>query len=299
MLKYEKQYNHKMSKIQNIKQIKKYQPFIKWAGGKRGLLSQILEKLPSDFENYHEPFLGGGALFFELYSRGLLDGKKVFLSDINEELINTYMVVKKAPLKLLEILNDYKDKHSKEFYYKIREQDRDKDFKKSSSIKRAARFIYLNKTCFNGLYRVNKKGYFNVPIGSYKNPNIADFETIMSASEALQNAEILNISFNQIRDYVKRHDLVYFDPPYYPLNNTQSFTSYNENEFLDDKQRELFELFEALHVEGCIVLHSNSDTDFIKSLYQNYRIDFLQANRFINSKSSARGKINEVLVRSI
>jgi len=277
---------------------KKYQPFLKWVGGKRALLTQLLEKFPKEFENYHEPFLGGGALFFELYSQGLLKGKKVYLSDINSELINTYNVVKNNPHELISGLENFKEQHNKEFYYKIRALDREDDFLKMSALERATRFIYLNKTCFNGLYRVNKKGYFNTPIGSYKNPNIADYDTILSASEALQNATISNKTFSEVINNVNKNDLVYFDPPYYPLNVTSNFTSYSENDFLDDKQKELFDLFEELDKKNCFVLHSNSDTNFIKNLYQQHDIHFVQANRFINSKSNGRGKINEVLIRN-
>jgi len=275
-----------------------YKPFLKWVGGKRGLLSQLLEKFPSEFANYHEPFLGGGAVFFELYARGYLKDKKVYLSDINSELINTYNVVKNYPLDLISNLEIYKEKHSQDFYYKTRALDREDEFFKISELERATRFIYLNKTCFNGLYRVNKKGYFNTPIGSYKNPNIVDRDTILSASEALQNAIISNKPFDEVVHNATKNDLVYFDPPYYPLNVTSSFTAYNENDFLDDKQKELFNVFEELHEKECFVLHSNSDTNFIKDLYQEHSIDFVQANRFINSKSSGRGKINEVLIRN-
>lgn len=279
-------------------QFVKYKPFIKWVGGKRGLLPQLLEKFPRKFENYHEPFLGGGAVFFELYAQGLLEDKKVFLSDINAELINSYNIVKENPYKLIENLEKYEQEHSKEFYYKIRELDRKENFQNLSPIERATRFIYLNKTCFNGLYRVNKKGYFNTPMGSYKNPNIADRDTILNASEALQNATLSNKPFSEVINNVNKNDLVYFDPPYYPLNVTSNFTSYSENEFLDDKQKELFDLFEELDKKNCFVLHSNSDTDFIKNLYQKHDIHFVQANRFINSKSSGRGKINEVLIKN-
>lgn len=277
---------------------KKYQPFIKWVGGKRGLLNQILQYFPNNFNNYHEPFLGGGALFFELYSRGLLNGKKIYLSDINNELINAYNVVKNAPYDLIDNLLKYKEKHSKDFYYKIRAMDREENFKSISNLERATRFIYLNKTCFNGLYRVNKKGYFNTPIRSYKNPNISDNNIILNASEALQNVQISNTQFNKVIDNACKNDLVYFDPPYYPLDNISSFTAYNENNFLDEKQKELFSVFKKLDNKGCIVLHSNSDTNFIRDLYFDYDIKLFQANRFINSKSSGRGKINELLVRS-
>ncbi len=277
---------------------KNYQPFIKWVGGKRGLLNQLLEKFPKNFKNYHEPFLGGGAVFFELYSKGLLKDKKIYLSDINFELINAYIVVKNSPFELIKNLEKFKVKHNKEFYYKVREQDRDINFKKLNKIDKATRFIYLNKTCFNGLYRVNKKGYFNTPIGSYKNPNIADRDVILNASEALQNATILNISFNETLNNINKNDLVYFDPPYYPLNNTSNFTSYSEFDFLEDKQKELFKLFKKLKQKDCYILHSNSDTNFIKNIYQEYDINIIQANRFINSKGNGRGKINEVLIRS-
>ncbi len=276
----------------------KYQPFIKWVGGKRGLLEQILPLFPQEFENYHEPFLGGGAVFFELFSQGLLEDKKVILSDINSELINVYQVVKNTPNKLIENLKHYKKEHSKEFYYQIRELDREEDYKNLSSLEKATRFIYLNKTCFNGLYRVNKKGYFNTPIGSYKKPNIVDEVTILNASKALQNANILQQSFKEIVKDVKKNDLVYFDPPYYPLNATSSFTSYDSNCFLEDEQFELFEVFDKLSDKGVNVVQSNSDTEFIKDLYKKYDIKIVNANRFINSKSSGRGKVNEVLVRN-
>ncbi len=287
-----------MTIIQNSIVEKKYQPFIKWVGGKRGLLTQILDKFPKKFENYHEPFLGGGAVFFELYSQGLLRDKKVFLSDINLELINTYNIVKNNPIELIDNLALFKENHNKDFYYKTREQDRKDDFHKLSDIDKATRFIYLNKTCFNGLYRVNKKGYFNTPMGSYKNPNIADCETILKASEALQNATIKNCSFNQVVDNANKNDLVYFDPPYYPLTTTASFTAYDKAGFFDEKQRELFEIFESLNKKNCFVFHSNSDTEFIKKLFEKHEIGFVQANRFINSKSSGRGKISEVLIRN-
>ena len=276
----------------------KYQPFIKWVGGKRGLLKQLLPLFPKEFKNYHEPFLGGGAVFFELYSMGYLKDKKIHLSDINSELINTYNVVKNNPIDLISNLEIYKKKHSKDFYYEMRALDREDGFIKTSELERATRFIYLNKTCFNGLYRVNKKGYFNTPIGSYKNPNIADKDTILSASSALQNAIITNQSFVKVIEDSNEDDLVYFDPPYYPLNATSNFTAYDSNCFLEDAQFELFEVFNTLSDNEVKVLHSNSDTDFIKNLYKKYNINLVTANRFINSKSNGRGKINELLIRS-
>jgi len=287
-----------MTKSLNRNDVKKAQPFIKWVGGKRGLLSQIIPLLPKTFNNYFEPFVGGGALFFELYAQGKLEGKKVYLFDINAELINTYEVVRDNPTELIKKLNLFKELHTKERYYEVRAWDREENFLELEPLERAARFIYLNKTCFNGLYRVNKNNQNNVPIGSYKNPNIADEEAIYSASEALKQATILNTSYKDVLKYATRDDLVYFDPPYYPLTPTASFTSYSEFEFLDKQQEELFETFYALDKIGCNVVHSNSDTTFIKELYTKFDIQYIQANRFINSKSSGRGKISEVLVRN-
>ena len=285
--------------IKNSINITKIQPFVKWVGGKRGLLPQITPLLPKEFNNYFEPFVGGGALFFELQKQGKLDGKKVYLFDINSELINTYQVVKSSPSELIKKLLEFKEKHSKEFYYDVRVWDRKENFLELDNITRASRFIYLNKTCFNGLYRVNKKNQNNVPMGSYKNPKICDVDTIYSASYALQNVTILNTSYKDILQYASKGDLVYFDPPYYPLTPTASFTSYSEFEFLDREQEELFEVFCELDKKDALVIHSNSDTKFINELYKEYAIEKIQANRFINSKGSERGKISENLIKNL
>ena len=280
-------------------EIKKYQPFIKWVGGKRALLNEIFKYIPNNFNNYYEPFLGGGALFFELYSKGVLDNRKIYLSDINKELINSYMIIKDSPKELIKNLELFKKKHNKEFFYKIREQDREQNFFKIDPVLRASRFIYLNKTCFNGLYRVNKKGYFNTPIGSYKNPNIADKERILNANEALKYATLENKSFHSLDlNNINKDDFVYFDPPYYPLNETSSFTSYNGNIFLEKEQKELFELFNKLNEKEAFLLKSNSNAEFISNLYKDYEQITIQANRTINSKANGRGKINEVLIRN-
>ena len=282
----------------NIKADKKYQPFIKWVGGKRGVLPQILPLLPKEFNSYFEPFVGGGAMFFELYSLGMLKNKKVYLSDINSELINAYNIVKNNPIELIESLKGFKEKHSEEFYYKIRALDREETFLKRSNIFRATRFIYLNKTCFNGLYRVNSKGYYNVPMGKYKNPNICDEVVIHHASESLQNTIISNTSYKNILLNVLEDDFIYLDPPYYPLTHTSSFTSYSEFSFLEKEQIELFELFQKLNQKGCKILKSNSNAEFIKNLYADFEIRDIQANRFINSKSSGRGRISEIIINS-
>lgn len=277
----------------------KFQPFVKWVGGKRGLLSQIIPLIPKEFNNYFEPFVGGGAMFFELYSSGLLKNKNVYLFDINSELINAYNVVKCNPTKLIKELKSFEKKHTKEHYYEVRAWDREADFLQRGDTERAARFIYLNKTCFNGLYRVNKKNQHNVPIGNYKNPNICDTEVIYSASEALQHATILNTSYKDVLKYASKDDFVYFDPPYYPLEGSPSFTSYSEFDFLDKQQEELFDVFKELDKKGCKVTHSNSDTDFIKELYSEFEMQIIQANRFINSKSSGRGKISELIIGNL
>jgi DNA adenine methylase len=273
-------------------------PFVKWVGGKRGLVSQLLPLIPKNFRNYFEPFVGGGALFFELFNLGVLDDKQIFLFDKNEELINTYLVVKNNPAQLLKKLKEFQDNHSKEFYYEVRDWDRKEDFKNIDAVVRAARFIYLNKTCFNGLYRVNKKGFFNVPMGRYKNPKIYDEELILNASKALKNATIEFADFSKVLEYAKNRDFVYFDPPYYPLNETSKFTSYTDLAFLEDEQRRLYEVFSELDKRGCFVMESNSDTDFIKDLYKKYRIDIVYMNRFTNSKKEGRGKISEVAIKN-
>jgi len=276
---------------------KNTQPFVKWVGGKRGLLSQIIPFLPEKFNNYFEPFVGGGALFFELFSQGKLENKKAYLFDINSELINAYEIVRDNPSDLIKLLKEFKQKHNKEFFYEIREKDRDADFKKLDKTFRAARFIYLNKTCFNGMYRVNKKGFYNVPMGSYKDPRICDEETLLNASSALQNAVIKNCSYDEVLKYAQKDDLVYFDPPYYPLSETSNFTAYNEFNFLKEEQIKLYETFKILASKDVNVLLSNSDCEFINELYNEFEINHIMANRFINSKSCSRGKIKEVLVK--
>jgi DNA adenine methylase len=276
----------------------KLKPFVKWAGGKRGLLHELLARLPDKFNNYFEPFVGGGALFFELKRLGLLENKTVYLLDKNAELINTYQVIKNYPNDLIQALAQFQKNHSKEFYYGIRALDRNTDFKSLDSIYRAARFIYLNKTCFNGLYRVNSKGFFNVPIGSYTNPCICDAETITITSEALQQVEIIHSCYSSILRFAKKDDFIYFDPPYYPLNATSNFTAYGKDVFLEAEQVALFETFKTLDSTGCFVMHSNSNSDFIKSLYRDYLVEFVEMERFINSKANGRGKIKEVIFRN-
>lgn len=271
-------------------------PFVKWAGGKRALLEILRSFLPQNFGDYFESFLGGGALFFYLASEGLLRGKKVYLNDKNTELINAYHAIQNAPKELLKELNLIQKAHSKEHFYSIRALDRKDNFSDLSPIFRAARFIYLNKTCFNGLCRYNAKGQFNAPMGSYKNPKIYDETLILNAHRALQNAVILNEDFEFVRNLAQKGDFVYFDPPYFPLNATSSFTSYTDN-FLDSEQTRLCELFKDLNSRGVKLLQSNSNTNFIKNLYHNFSIQIVQAKRAINCKRDKRGAVSELIIR--
>ncbi len=263
---------------------------VKWVGGKKQLLSQFDLLFPKEFNNYFEPFAGGGAVAFYLLKTRA--PKKVFLSDINEELIDTYNVVKENPEKLIKILKEYKRNHNKENYYVVRA----KDPKQLSKLERAARFIYLNKTCFNGLYRVNLKGGFNVPMGNYKNPSIVNNKDLTEISNLLKNVQIELKQFHEAIENAKEGDFVYFDPPYYPLNKTSNFTSYNKDSFLEKEQIELSEIFKKLDERGVKVMLSNSDTEFIKELYKNYNQTFVQAKRMINSNAKKRGAINELVI---
>lgn len=275
-----------------------YQPFIKWVGGKRSLLPQIVPHIPKSFNSYHEPFLGGGAVFFQLVSQGKLQDKKAYLYDLNSELINTYKIVRDAPLDLIKKLREFESNHSKEFYYNIRNLDRKIDFLNLEPIYRAARFIYLNKTCYNGLYRVNRNNQNNVPIGRYKDPKICDSDSILSASKALYGLDLINSSYKEVLNYAKSGDFVYFDPPYFPISKSSNFTAYSKDSFDKNSQIELFETFCSLAQKGVKVLQSNSYSDFIVELYKDFEIIEIFANRSINSKATKRGKISEVLIRS-
>lgn len=276
--------------VSNIK------PFVKWAGGKNGLINSLVSFIPKNFNSYFEPFVGGGALFFYLKNLNILNSKKIYLNDKNVELINAYKQIKINPNKLLEELEILKNNHSKEYFYKIRNLDRDFDFYSLSEVFRAARFIYLNKTCFNGLCRYNAKGNFNTPMGSYKNPKIYDKDLIFSVHEVLKNVSITNKDFEVVSLKAKKGDFIYFDPPYYPLNKTSSFVSYTDN-FSANEQIRLYKLFKMLDSEGIKVLQSNSNTDFIKELYKDFEIIEVISKRAINCKGDKRGKITELIIR--
>jgi DNA adenine methylase len=264
--------------------------FVKWAGGKKQLIEQFKPFFPKKIEKYAEPFVGGGAVAF--YIIKTYKPKEVLLSDNNEELINCYRVIRDNPAGLIDILKGYKKQHNKDFFYKIREVDP----KTLSPILSVARFIYLNKTCFNGLYRVNSKGKFNVPIGDYKNPNICPEEDLKEISILLQVVKIEHMPFEEVLKYAKKGWFVYLDPPYYPLKKGLSFTTYTKEKFLDEEQKKLADVFKKLDKAGCDVMLSNSDTDFIKDLYKGYNTKIVKASRMINCNGSGRGKINELVI---
>ena len=264
-------------------------PFLKWVGGKRQLLDALLKKLPEDINDYHEPFLGGGAFFWELAFKEKF--KKAHLSDLNAELINSYSMVKNYCEELIASLK--KHVHEEEYYYDLR----GKILKSDKHIERASRLIYLNKTCYNGLYRVNSKGQFNVPFGSYKNPKICDEDNLRLCAQALKNVSIRRRGFATVLNVAKPKDLVYFDPPYHPVSKTSNFSAYEKSGFGELEQQHLKEVFEKLVQRGCYVMLSNSYSDFTKELFKDYNIETVRATRSVNSKSSARGAIKEIIVR--
>lgn len=265
-------------------------PIVKWVGGKRQLMFELLKNMPKSYNRYFEPFIGGGALFFELQPQN------GYISDMNEELINLYTVVKDDVYKLIDDLN--KHKVSKEYFLKIRNLDRTEKYNSLSDVKKASRFIYLNRTCFNGMYRVNSQGQFNVPFGNYKNPRIVDAENLINCSKLLKNTEICCADFSEILNKVQKGDFVYFDPPYVPLNETSSFTSYTKDGFDLDMQFKLRYVCDELDSMGVMFMLSNSDTKLVNELYSNYEIKKVFASRAINANPNGRGKITEVLVRN-
>lgn len=267
------------------------QPFLKWAGGKRQLIPILEEYLPSNYERYFEPFVGAGAMLFHLKP------KEVYINDMNEELINAYQVIKDNVEELIKLLGNYPNE--KDFFYQLRDLDRTNEYKKLTHVEKAARIIFLNKTCFNGLYRVNSKGQFNVSFGKYKNPSIVNEETLRKVHHFLNERKV-HFSTGDFSSIVLKNarmgDFIYFDPPYDPVSTTSSFTSYSSNGFGRDKQEQLKEVFRELDKRGCFVMLSNSSTDFMKGLYSDYNVNLVKATRNINSNGNKRGKINEIVV---
>lgn len=277
-----------------IKEIKKVtlQPFTKWTGGKRQLLPVIRELMPKTYNRYFEPFVGGGALFFDLAP------KDAVINDFNAELINCYQQIKDNPQELIEILKVHQEYNSKEYYLDLRSADRDERINMMSEVQRAARILYMLRVNFNGLYRVNSKNQFNVPYGRYKNPKIVDEELISAISVYINNnqLEIKVGDFEKAIVDVRTGDFVYFDPPYIPLSETSAFTSYTHEGFSFADQVRLRDAFKRLSDTGAYVMLSNSSSALVEELYKDFNIHYVEATRTNGAKSSSRGKISEIIV---
>lgn len=262
-------------------------PFLKWVGGKGQLISQYEPLFPAASLTYYEPFLGGGAIFFRLLPH------QAVLTDINLELVNVYCIVRDKVEAVIQQLEIHQRRHSPEYYYDMRSNPG------KTPVEKAARLIYLNKTCYNGLYRENSKGQFNVPMGRYKAPRICHPELLRSVSQALKNAQIEVKPFDAVLTMAQtQQDFVYFDPPYQPISLTSRFTEYNRYAFGEADQIRLRDTFVQLAERGVNVMLSNSDCPFIRELYQGFKIHTILAARSINSNAEKRGKITEVLVTS-
>lgn len=267
-------------------------PIVKWVGGKRQLLSDIMPMINKKCSMYVEPFIGGGAVFFELQP------KKAIINDYNAELINVYTTVRDFPEELIKKLEEHDSKNSEDYYYDMRALDRNAEYAGMSCVDKAARILYLNKTCYNGLYRVNSSGQFNSPYGKYKNPNIVNATTVRAMSKYLQNPKIV-IKQGDYREALKglrKGAFVYLDPPYMPISTSSSFTGYTENGFSYKHQVELKKECDKLKEKGIAFVQSNSDCKEIRDLYTRYDIKTVQAKRSINSDANKRGEISEVLI---
>lgn len=267
---------------------KSARPFLKWVGGKTQLFSRISELLPKTIKTYYEPFVGGGAVFWNLAAQGRFE--RAVLSDFNEELVTTYKAIQSNPEELIAELKKYQ--YEKAFF----EEMRKKKLSSLEYINVAARMIYLNKTCFNGLYRVNKKGGFNSPFGRYTNPTICDEENLRACHKVLQSTKLWCRSFEAVALDAEPGDTVYFDPPYIPLSKTANFTSYQAGGFGLKEQENLARVFRGLAESGVHVVLSNSDTPTTREIYAGWEIHTVPAKRNINSKATSRGVVNEVLV---
>ena len=272
-------------------------PFVKWAGGKKQLLTRFESYFPPAFGRYIEPFVGGGAVFFHLYRQGRLDGRPVVLIDSLEELINCYRVIQSRVEDLIAALRAHEPhKQDRDYYYHLRAWDRSPDYAQRSDLERAARFLFLNRVCYNGLYRVNRRGQFNVPFGRHRNPTICDEENLWAVHRALQGVSLLVGDFECCLALAEAGDFVYLDPPYHPLSKTAHFTSYTAGDFGAQDQRRLARLFQALDRRGCQLMLSNSDTELIRELYAGYEQVPVRAARAINSRPAGRGNIRELLI---
>jgi DNA adenine methylase len=267
-------------------------PFLKWVGGKRQLMPTIVEHLPKNIKNYMEPFIGGGAVLFHLQP------KKAIVNDFNSELINVYCTIKNNLEEL--IIDLQKHKNESDYFYEIRSLDRKKIFYNLTNIERASRIIYLNKTCFNGLYRVNSSGEFNSPFGRYKNPNIVNEPTLRAVHQYLNTNDIQlrNVDYEEVLQEANKNSFVYLDPPYYPVSESSNFTGYVQGGWNASDQIRLREVCDKLTQKGIKFLQSNSSADLIKKEYENYSIHIVKANRSINSNGEKRGEIEEVIIKN-
>jgi DNA adenine methylase len=265
-------------------------PFVKWAGGKTQLLPQLARFYPprGSVDRYIEPFLGSGAVFFHV--KAMVKPRHALLWDNNRELIETFKAVRDEVGQVIKLLSKYRERHSKEFFLAMREK------RPKSRAAVAARLIYLNKSCFNGLYRVNSRGIFNVPFGRYDSPRILNEESLRRASSALAGARIEAEDFRLLEIEARAGDFIYFDPPYHPRSKTSSFTAYTRDLFGQTEQEKLAALYRKLDRKGCLLMLSNSDTPLVRSLYQDFDIREVSARRSINSRKDRRGSICELLV---
>ncbi len=271
----------------------KGKPFVKWAGGKRQIIDKLKKYVPEEFDTYYEPFVGGGALLFEL------SPKHAVINDSNEELMNVYRCLcdEEKFKKMCNVLNHYETSHSEEFFYEVRNKDRSKNaYNRLSDYTRAARTIYLNKACFNGLYRVNSKNEFNVPFGKKLKVNTYEGSNLITVSNYLtmNDIKILSVDFEEAVKDAKKGDFIYFDPPY--DSDTSTFNSYTEEGFNKDEQRRLASVFKELDKRGCYVMLSNHNTLLVNELYKGYHFHIIEAKRNINANGKKRGKVEEVII---
>jgi DNA adenine methylase len=283
-------------RVEDVRHPPRPKPFVKWAGGKGQLLTQFEPFWPEAFRGYVEPFVGGGAVFFCLHRQERLKAS-VVLNDANAELMLCYQIIRDDLESLLVALRRHEaHRFDPTYYYAVRARDRDSDFALRPAAERAARTLFLNRICYNGLYRVNQQGHFNVPFGRHRNPRIVNEENLRAVSAALQDVALHCSDFIECVEWVHPGDLVYLDPPYDPLSATSSFTNYTSDSFGDDDQLRLAEMFRELDATGCRAMLSNSDTARIRELYAGYRLEVLHARRAINTQGDGRSSIPELLI---
>ena len=296
--------------------MEKVRPFVKWAGGKNKLIPQMEQYYPKELKEnkidvYIEPFVGGGAILMDILKKYNI--KKAYAFDINKNLINCYNIIKdkveSLVLELKKLEEEYlklDDENRKEYYYDIRKKYNSINIEnENEALEKTTYFIFLNKTCFNGLYRENRRGQFNVPIGKYKNPTICDEENLIELSKLIKNVTFINGDYRESYKYIEENTFIYFDPPYRPINKTSSFTSYSKEDFNDENQKELGEYFRKINDNNSNVKlmlsnsnpkNNNEKDDFFEQIYNGFKINEIKANRMINSNKEKRGKIYELLI---